>query len=124
MNPCEIGAVVQNITYKKDWGFIFVPAINDRSFIQLEVKNAIDSVSRETCSWRSGKRYLSDFMCEQEIVGICFALIKEAEEHEMREFFRYKARSIFNPHLDPSKLADFASKRENFCYRSDSMEQA
>lgn len=63
-------------------------------------------------------------MCRQEIVGVVFALIKDAELHEIHEWFRYKGRSIYNPHLDPDVLADVASRKESFVTRDDSMTNA
>lgn len=58
-------------------------------------------------------------MCQQEIVGCVFSLIKAAEEHEMLEWFRYQGASIFNPHLNPDALAEVAKRKENFVTRPD-----
>ena len=33
-----------------------------------------------------------------------------AEEHEIRETFRYKDKKIFNPHFDATKLVEFMGK--------------
>jgi hypothetical protein len=42
-----------------------------------------------------------------------------AMEHEVREGFRYRGASIFNPHMDPDKLADFANDAANMQARED-----
>jgi hypothetical protein len=36
-----------------------------------------------------------------------------AEEHEVRERFRYKNRRVFNPHYDVEKLAEISGRLEN-----------
>ncbi len=41
--------------------------------------------------------------------------------HEVREWFRYRGASIFNPHLDPDVLADVAKKKASFCVRENAM---
>lgn len=71
--------------------------------------------------WRSGKRYLSVHMCRQEVVGAVFGLIKDAEVHEIHEWFRYRGASIFNPHLDPDALAVLAKRKDAFVVRENAM---
>jgi hypothetical protein len=53
-------------------------------------------------------------MCRQEVIAAVYGAIEKAELHEVREFFRYKGASIFNPHLDPDVLAEVARKRSSF----------
>ena len=121
----QISNIVDEITYKPNWDIaLYAIPISPEQYslyIQLEVFNQIDSVTRKTTSWKSGKRYLSEFMCRQEIVGAVYGLIETAEIHEMREWFRYKGASIYNPHIDPDKLAELASKKENFNCRQNAM---
>lgn len=119
ITKAEIVKIVSQITYKKGWNFSVKGDFNAGLFLQIHVANGVCSVSGEPVSWASGKRYLSPFMCKQEIVGVCFSLVKAAEEHEMLEFFRYKGASIFNPHLDPDKLAELAKYKANFVCRPD-----
>jgi hypothetical protein len=121
MNTANTAILVSRIAYKKGWIINYYP--QKGNYLQLNV-NGIDSVTGQTTKWVSGKKHLSEFMCEQEIVGVCFALIKDAEDHEMREFFRYKGSAIFNPHLCPSALAEFARDKNNFAFREDSMQNA
>lgn len=105
----EIRAIVARCTYKPGWQLI-VHANSDgsRPYLQLHVTAAICSVSLEPCEWKSAKHYLSEFMCKQELVGVCFKAIQQAEEHELREFFRYRGVRIFNPHIDPDALVSVA----------------
>lgn len=120
MKYIEIKKLVAQITYKPNWDIMCMwdsPA----SYIQIHVTNSIDSVSRETCEWKSGKRYLSEFMCRQELIGVVYGLIEAAEIHEMREWFRYKGASIYNPHLDPDVLVEVAKKASSFNCRDNAM---
>lgn len=130
MNQCyvteaQVRTIVNACSYKPDWEILVRGNLEDGSmYIQLAVKGTC-SVTKQPADWKSGKRYLSRFMCSQEIVGVVFSLIKAAEEHEMLEWFRYKGASIFNPHLNPDVLATVARHRENFVTRpnNESMEQ-
>ncbi len=122
----EIKELVNRCTYKPGWTVIFHPAPT-RPYIQLEVDETTPSAMCASSAddsivpWKSGKRYLSTFMCRQEIVGAVFALIKDAEMHECHEWFRYKGASIYNPHLDPDVLADAAKRYSSFNMREDAM---
>jgi hypothetical protein len=123
MRYSELLEVIDNISYKPNWHVLVGhdSLKNSHGYLQLEVKNSVDSVTGNVVNWKSGKRYLSDFMCRQEIVGLVYSMIESAEIHEMREMFRYKGRSIYNPHIDPDKLVELASKEENFNFRENSM---
>lgn len=126
MNLTEMAEIVHNCSYKPGW-YVAVRINEDRPYIQLciteESDSSLDSVTRDgtRTPWSSGKRYLSEHMCRQEVVGAVFGLIKDAEEHEMREWFRYKNASIFNPHLDPEALVTVAKVRRNFNMRKNPM---
>lgn len=115
----QIQEIVAACTYKPDWK-INLHDDGERMYIQIEAKS-LDSQTLQPCGWKSGKTYLSPFMCRQEIVGAVFSAIEKAEIHEMREFFRYRGASIFNPHLDPDVLAQVAKKKESFNVRDNAM---
>lgn len=136
MNIEEIRSIVKACSYKPGWEIRVQTELIDntqgnfiegRSFIQLSVTTesdaTLDSQKRDgtRVPWKSGKRYLSEFMCKQEIVGVVFALIKDAEMHEVHEWFRYKNASIYNPHLDPDVLASVARKKSSFNTRENAM---
>lgn len=107
-------------TYKEGWTIRWSGNLEDGSmFLQVSVSEEVGrcSVSGEPAAWKGGKKYLSRFMCSQEIVGVIFSIIKAAEEHEMLEMFRYKGASIFNPHLNPDALVEVARKKSSFVTR-------
>lgn len=115
--------IVTQCSYKKGWT---IKAKQDKKGVYIQLTNsvAVCSLTKEPTPWVSGKRYLSEWMCRQEIVGVVFALIKDAEMHELHEFFRYKGACIYNPHLDPDVLVEVARKASSFICREDSMIKA
>lgn len=121
----EMTELVQNCSYKPGW---IIQLKNDgRPYLQLEVNElaeaSIDSHKRDgtRVPWKSGKRYLSLHMCRQEVVGAVFALIKDAEMHEIHEWFRYRDVSIYNPHLDPDVLSIIARRKSSYNVRENAM---
>lgn len=122
--------VVAQISYKPGWSVLVGndrPELHGRVYIQLAVnafaEASMDSAKRDgtRTPWKSAKRYLSPHMCRQELVGAIFGLIKDAEMHEVHEWFRYKNASIFNPHLDPDVLAEVARKKSSYNVRENAM---
>lgn len=120
MTDAEMHEIVNAITYKPGWS-IDLRWAYDLPYIQISVSNSMCASTGVPAPWKSGKRYLSKHMCRQEIVGVVFGLIKDAEEHETREWFRYRGAAIFNPHLDPDVLAEVARKRASFVFRKNAM---
>lgn len=139
MDLHEMRTLVEACTYKPGWHIRFVAGDKlplgvgadytyGRPYIQISVEEwaeaSMDSTVRDgsvRTPWKSGKRYLSQHMCRQEIIGTVFGLIKDAELHEIHEWFRYKNASIYNPHLDPDVLAQVANKRVNYNVRENAM---
>jgi hypothetical protein len=103
MKYYEIKHIVNQIDYKPNWHFdLVLEKAGGRPYLQAHF--VPDNPVEE--SWKSAKVYLSYHMCRQEIVGSVFKMIRDAEEHEMREAFRYRGVSIYNCHLDPDWLSD------------------
>lgn len=121
----QVRAIRDLCTYKPQW-YVIVKIDRKRQtvFIQAENKDGVCSVTGEPSPWKGRKHYLSEWMCKQEIVGAIFDALKTAEMHEVHEWFRYRGRSIYNPHLDPDALAEVASRKYNFNTRPDSMVKA
>lgn len=117
ITPEQVYATLKLITYKPNWFILFHEA--DFS-IQIEA-TTLDSQTGNMVMWRGGKHRLSKFMCSQELVGIVFHAYKQAELHEVHEFFRYRGAAIYNPHLSPDVLANVASKAKSFVIRDNAM---
>lgn len=99
--------------------------VDGRPYIQVKVEDwteaALSPHTGERSAWKGGKRYLSYHMCRQEIVGACLDAIKAAEMHELHEWFKYKGRSIYNPHIDPDALVDLVKYAKNLNVRENAM---
>lgn len=116
----EVRAMVEHCSYKPGWVILLKGDFEiGEAYLQVSVDETVGrcSVTGKPTSWKGGKKYLSKFMCAQEIVGAVFSVIKAAEEHEMLEWFRYKNASIFNPHLNPDELVKIAKYKRNFVTR-------
>lgn len=127
----EMINLVKSCTYKPGWRAVFKVdrgSTPGRPYIQIEVSTEAEASfnvqTGERQEWRGGKHYLSLHMCRQEVVGAVYGAIRAAEEHEMREWFRYKGASIYNPHLDPEVLAEVARKKDSFNVREGAMGMA
>lgn len=120
MDIVEIRDIVNTITYKDGWSFI-VSEKKGIPYIQINCKVGICSITKKPSPWKGRKQYISSFSTRQEVIGMCFSLLKDAEMHELHEWFRYKGASIYNPHLNPDALVEVAKKKENFDCRVDSM---
>lgn len=127
LSNAEAQTIINACTYKHGWEILYTGDFESgTAVLQLSISKDVgrDSMSGNPVAWKSGKRNLSRFMCRQELVGAVFGLIKDAELHEMREFFRYKGASIFNPHLDPDALVEMAKKASSFNCRENAMSMA
>ena len=131
MNYYEIKSLVEACTYKPGWSVkleVDGHGAWGRPFIQVLVTSEAEA-SMEACGphkgqrvpWKGGKKYLSYHMCRQEIIGAVFGAIKDAELHEVSEWFRYKGASIYNQHLDPDVLVEVAKRASSFNVRSNAM---
>lgn len=116
--------IVDQIVYKKGWH------INVRSnaagvYLQISVDEtadvAKDAFTGEVAPWSGAKIPMSPHMCDSEVVGTVFDAIKRAEEHEMREWFKFANRRIFNPHISIYALHSIAGKLENLDMRENAM---
>ncbi len=116
--------IIDQITYKQGW--YFRTGVEDqRMWVQVgvteEAEISFDPIAGKKVPWRGAKHDLSMHMCRNEIVSIVFHAIERAELHEVKEWFRYKSRSIFNPHIDPDVLVEVASKASSFNVRQNAM---
>lgn len=120
----EVADLVSQCSYKPGWNIELHGNFQEGSaYLQIAVGEDIGrcSITHKPVAWKSGERSLSRYMCRQEIVGAVFGLIKDAEMHEIHEFFRFQGASIFNPHLDPFALVEVAKKAESFNCRENAM---
>jgi len=62
------------------------------------------NVTGKSLRWWGRKFYISPHMTDGEIVQTIFLACKIAQEHELREQFKYKGVSVFDPHYDLDQL--------------------
>ena len=107
----QITEIVCNCKYQH-WD-IEVKLDGNRPYLQIHVKEGLDNMTGLPLEWTGRKWFLSYHMVKNEIVRTAFKAITCAVQHETEELFTYRGVSIFNPHLDPDKLVDFASNHDN-----------
>lgn len=52
---------------------------------------------------------ISKHAVKTEIINTAFFCVKTAEEHELRETFKYKTAAVYNTHIDADTLAQMAT---------------
>lgn len=104
MTPDEVWAAIRDIRYKA-WTFVHhrSSGIGDRSYIQVRFCT-VDSVTGKDYVAHGRKWLISPHMTKSEVVLTVFKAIMTAEEHEIRESFKYRGHAIFNPHIDVDAL--------------------
>jgi hypothetical protein len=65
----------------------------------------IDTVTGKPEMQQSRWWPLSSHMCKTEVIQTAFLCVLKAEEHEIREAFRYKGKAPFHTHIDIDTLA-------------------
>lgn len=105
----EIAEVFKKITYKKDWKIRLVT--EERPYIQVEFLG--EDVETGSVELQKGRKwYLSYHMTTTELVYTAFKAFQAAEDHEMREFFRYKNVRIVNPHFSVEDIVDMVNAKQ------------
>lgn len=106
----EIKEVINQITYKRGW-VIIVSLDGNRPVLQVEFEGE-DVVTGAIEKQKCRKWFLSYHMCNNELVGTAFNAIRAAEEHETREFFKYKNERVMNPHFSYDDIADLIKQNK------------
>ena len=106
MNKQDMMHVLQDVECD-DWWFKVggsdQPDQPDQPYLQV-YKDGVCNVTSETYPVNGRKWRLSPHMTRSEIVQIALKAVLTAEEHEVRERFKYRGRSIFDPHYDVDQL--------------------
>jgi hypothetical protein len=113
----RVKQLVAHISYKVGYRLICERDKKDpdgRLYLQVECDRP-DVETKQMGVGRGGKFYLSEHMTDGEILRRAFSLFQAYEEHECREWFQYKHRALFGPHIDPMALWEVADRLD---YRS------
>jgi hypothetical protein len=113
----EMLEIVTNITFNyshEQWRLILQldKKSGNRPYIQV-IASGVDQHTGKPMDWSGRKWYLSEHMCRNEVVRTAHKAFRAAMEHEVDEMFLYKGVAIYNPHLDPDKLVEFAGNHDN-----------
>lgn len=109
MNIKELKSILQETTYK-GWTFVASKTKGGDLYIQVQFL-AWDNIL-ESYQYQHGRKwYISNYAVKSEIVGTLLKAVLTAEEHEVRESFRYRNQPIFQTHYNVDTLADLCSRR-------------
>ena len=101
----EAWEIVEEIRYK-DW-YLSLRYVSDQLF-------TLQWVWYESTEEQRGRIWVIDpTQPKSDIVRTAIFGAITAEEHEVRERFRYRGKKIFNPHFDVERLVEISGKLEN-----------
>ncbi len=107
----EFTAILSQCKYKH-WEFeVHEIGSSGETWLQLSWVGP-DTDTDEYAELKSRKWKLSPFMTKSEVVQTAFKAVMTAEEHETREAFKYRGRSVFGPHLDVDTLWEVSGRTD------------
>lgn len=102
--------ILEQVHYQ-DWTFD-VFREGDTLFLQVHFTAPCACRSnRGNLRHRCRKWRISPRSTKSELVQTAFLAVRTAEEHEIRERFKYRGRSIYSPHYDVEKLVEIYDAR-------------
>lgn len=112
MTPDEMREILNEITYKPGYSIYLRQDPGEYRFYVQVAFNRPDIVTGKMGTGWSGKRYVSTHMCRSEFIAMCFGTFLALEEHECREYFKWKNRRIYGPHINVDALWEAAKHVE------------
>jgi hypothetical protein len=94
----DIQSILKDIEYK-DYTFSVIEE-NDIQFLQLSFEDDCACRDNGRCLHYCRKWRISPNITKSEFVQMAFTAVMAAEEHEIREKFKYKKAAVFGPHFD------------------------
>lgn len=108
----DIVEIVENITYKKGWTILVnADGLEKRPYLQVEFDGE-DAETGNVEKQRCRKWMLSYHMTTTEIVYTALKAIQAAEDHETREFFKYKTVRVANPHFSVEDIVEMVNQKK------------
>jgi len=105
VTPERARSILKEVKYK-DWSFLVIE-VGDLFYLQV-CFYAPDMKTHDPSLQRGRKWHLSHYMTKSEVVCTAMKAVLTAEEHEARESFRYRGRTVFGPHLNIDALWETA----------------
>lgn len=109
LNRSDLESILEDVSYKGD--AFRVSNLGEGWFIQHLYKS-IDSLTGEARLCKGRKWYISPYSCRSEVVLTALKAVITNAEHEAREAFKYKGKTIFGPHMNVDKLFEFCDNEE------------
>lgn len=112
-DPRQVRAVLDLIEYDERYQFLVRTRENAYGIgpaavgIELQVRRP-DAITGEPGVGYGGVRRLSPHASRSDVVRTAFGAVLAYNEHETREFFRYRGAQIFGPHGDVEALVQAA----------------
>lgn len=100
--------LLARVSMPNNWK-ILTDSANGRMYMQIACPNGTCNYSGEGFAWKGRKWFLSEHMTDGEIVQTALMACLAASEHEIREQFKYRGVSIFDPHYDIERLVELRS---------------
>lgn len=103
----NILSIINNIEYK-DWA-CRAESLGDGFYIQLgwdgiELEKFSGHTEETLIELTGRKWYISSHATNSEVIQTVFLAVKTAELHEIHENFKYKNKTVFNPHYNIEEL--------------------
>ncbi len=92
-----------------DFEFVLRTGGNSQPYLQIQREDKCTTTG-EAYRWHGRKWSLSWHMTDSEVVQTCWAAVKMAMEHELRETFKWEGQPIFRPHFDIRELHKISKK--------------
>ena len=116
LTACEVREILDLITYDERYEFLVREqrssqgldgaggvTIRNTVGIELAVRRP-DAITGEMGVGYGGIRWLSPYASKSDLVRMAFGAILAYNEHEAREFFHYRGRQVFGPHVSVDAL--------------------
>lgn len=101
--------IVDEIDVSKCWGdplHLHVGVMGEGYYVQVKCTETTCNDSGNVWEWSGRKWYISPHVTHSEIINTCFAAVKMAIEHEVRERFLWRGVRIYDPHVNLPWLAN------------------
>lgn len=103
----RLSEIRKRIELPNNWQ-LFIGQDDQRWYFQIFCEGRCNVTGRDM-NWSGRKWHLSKYMTDGELVQTVLKACLTAAEHEIREQFKYRGVSIFDPHYDIEKLVELRS---------------
>jgi len=95
--------IIKDIEYKPNTSFK-IGVMGDGWYIQhVQLIADCKAKSLQLEEQKGRKLYISQHMCDSEVIQTALCAVLMFEEHEAREWFTYQGEELYGPHIDVSR---------------------